>query len=335
MNLNTITIFCWWLQHIPGNDQIIRYLNQELAPFQHQISVVEYKSNEAALAKLTTKNPPFDVVIVTSRIAQMLHATERLVNLKDLPQQGEYLPFIRDEYPPGYVLPFQWGSHFYLMAESLQTGGQEFLLLNALSGKLMPNNTTFILPDDLHEVVGRFYADYVVAENRKFSKVALSDITLAQEGFLKKLGSIQSDRIKFANDTGKISQTYSLAYNWNGEVLRYAKNHANMKIHIPKIPSMSAECICVLKNSKSSQMSPALRHLVQVLASPKFLRMYVSRTGYFSPYAEQSQPRSPYEDEVIQKIRANGYLELNGLQSAVHDRLNKWWQKLRYGVTNL
>lgn len=322
----TVSVYTWW-DYIPS--EVIEKLRSK----GMKVNIIEYRSNEVALSKLLSGKSDYDIAIVSNWVLRVLEEAHKVDSkiLEDLMHKRKYLDFATEF--SGACVPYLWSTTtFAADAKNLKEGPMNINSLLALQSR----EYKIGIVDDPIEFAAR-----VVADNR--DKCADGDQKQDKEqnvfdllercpakNLLETVGKI--DRGLFRNTLEPILGPKSAIYGWHGVVGGLLASLPTFEFYLPKNnPVVGLDYVCVLKGRKEKSL-PAF---VELLTDEESTNFNIARTQYFSPYVNDTGTYFPkvkkLKEDLLARLKTERPVILTPPKGSVHGKINKWWQKIRYG----
>ncbi len=322
----TVSLYTWW-DYVPT--QVIEKLKSR----GFRLNIIEYRSNEVALSKLLSGKSDYDIAIVSNWVVRVLEESNRVDSriLGALIHKRKYLDFAADF--SRVCVPFLWSTTtFAADAKNLKEGPMSINALLALQSRAYKIG----IVDDPIEFAARVVADNKDKctggdqnQNPNQNVFDLIDRCPAQN-LLETVGKI--DRGFFRNTLDPILGPKAAIYGWHGEVGARIASLPTFEFYLPKSnPVVGLDYVCVLKGRKESSL-PAF---VELLTDEESTNFNIAKTQYFSPYVVDTGTYSPkvkkLKEDLLARLKTEKPVILSPPKGSVHAKINKWWQKIRYG----
>lgn len=320
----TIKIFTWW-------EFIAPKVTQKLKNSGFKIEVTEYRSNEVALSKLLTKNPGYDVVIVSNWVLKILENNQLLDqnSLKKIGEQRNYHSFLKKLDQKFTCLPYLWATTTYAMDVRSQASKNMNLFKLA---ELKKDGYTIGIIDDPIEfgAMALLSNDPICAnktENINFFDGILKCNFPAADQILKILSP--SD---FRNSIQSLVGPKTALYGWHGEIGEIISKFDFMEFIEPSHNSIiGLDSVCILKSSTNI---PTSIKLAKLLTSESMTKISAEKMQYFSPFKNlqilYNVKIAKLYQHIINKTKNEKPIILYPPKISTQEKLNQWWQKIRY-----
>jgi hypothetical protein len=322
----TVSVYTWW-------DYVPPEVIEKLKSRGFKVNIIEYRSNEVALSKLLSGKADYDIAIISNWVLRVLEESHKVDSeiLDSLIHKRKYLDFAMDF--SRACVPYLWSTTtFAADAKGLKEGPMSINALLALQSRAYKIG----IVDDPIEFAARVVADNKDKcsdgdqnPNQKQNVFDLIDRCPAQN-LLETVGKI--DRGLFRNTLEPILGPKSAIYGWHGVVGGLLASLPTFEFYLPKSnPVVGLDYVCVLKGRKESSL-PAF---VELLTDEESTNFNIAKTQYFSPYVVDTGTYSPkvkkLKEDLLARLKTEKPVILSPPKGSVHAKINKWWQKIRYG----
>lgn len=318
-----IALLNWW-------SYVTSDVQKKLSDNKFVYSVIEYRSNEVALSKLLSSDADYDAVIVSNWVLKVLKKSNYLDNSfnKSLLQKRDYISFLKKI--DDSCIPYLWSTTTFARLSSnhstTPTTVAELL-------ELKKKNFKIALIDDPIELMARIILDNkdlcLDKNNTKSNPLDL----ISQCGSTLNTLSKNLDVSDFRNSLETFLAPETAVYGWHGAVGALLPSHPNLTFVLPQSDIvLGADYVCIPKKKKYKKN---LKKFVEILTSKENTQIQASQLQYFSPYKNHEFPQHPkiiqLKRDVLEKIKHSDPVFLMPPNSESHEKINHWWQKIRYG----
>jgi hypothetical protein len=318
----TISVYTWW-DYVPS--EVIAKLKAK----GFKVNIIEYRSNEVALSKLLSGKSEYDIAIVSNWVLRVLEDANKVEakTLESLIHKRKYLDFTTSFSES--CVPYMWSTTaFAADAKNLKEGPRSIKALLALQSR---SYTVGIVDDPIE------FAARVVSDNREKCPNGDKEENIFDlidrcpaEKLLDAHGEL--DRGLFRNTLEPILGPKSAIYGWHGVVGGQIGALPTFEFYLPKgNPVVGLDYVCVLKGRKDA----SLPSFVELLTDEESTNFNVAKTQYFSPFVIDTGNYSPkvrrLKEDLMARLKTEKPIVLSPPKSSTHAKINKWWQKIRYG----
>lgn len=317
-----ISVYTWW-------DYIPTEVIEKLKSKGFKISIIEYRSNEVALSKLLSGKSDYDIAIVSNWVLRVLEESNKIEpkTLEAIIHKRKYLDFATNF--SRSCVPYLWSTTtFAADAKNLKEGPKS---INALLA-LQRQSYTIGIVDDPIEFAARVVSDNneECLEGGKEKNILDLIDRCPTQNLLKTVGKV--DRGFFRSTLEPILGPKTAIYGWHGVVGGQMGTLPTFEFYLPKTnPVVGLDYVCVLKGGKNDSL-PAL---VELLTDEESTNLSIVKTQYFSPYVVDTGNYLPkvkqLKEDLLIRLKTEEPLILSPPKSSAHAKINKWWQKIRYG----
>ncbi len=319
-----VRILTWW-------DFISPKVLQGLENNGFDISITEYRSNEVALSKILTKPGDYDVVIISNWVMKILEKTEVIDRtlLKKIGNERNYHYFLKQIVDEFDCLPYLWATTSYAM----DTRGQlpEPMDLVKLVG-LKKHGYKIGIIDDAVEFGAAVMLSYdptcvnSLAPHELFFGMVRCNFPEA-----KVLSSLFKPA-DFRNSIQTLVGPKTAVYGWHGELGKIINKFSYMNFVKPAhSPVVGLDSVCLIRNKKNQLK---LVEFAKEITGKKMTKINAENMQYFSPYVDL-KPNYNFKinllyEDTVKSIRSSNPIILQPPEPLLQEKLNQWWQKLRY-----
>lgn len=319
-----IRIFTWWNFITP---EVTKLLKKKGFDFE----LVEYRSNEVALAKLLNNPEEFDLIIVSNWAQKILKKEKKidLTSLSDIFRQRKYHKFIKENDPAGSCLPYLWASTSYA-ADTRFFSRQKFNLFRLNDLKKIGFKIGII--DDPIEFSAVALLSYEkncidLLERKNFFDGVNTCNFPSAEKILKIIH--QND---FRNSIQNFMGPKTAVYGWVGEI---GENIEKFDYYdfIPSDhpPVIGVDSVCVTHSS--SKNLKAIDFAIE-LTGKEMTKLSAEEMQYFSAFTDLKVNYSPKVEKLyhqnLKLLEDRSPTMLYPPSNRIQKLINDWWQRIRY-----
>ncbi len=319
-----IRILNWWNFIAPEVELKLKNMG-----FEYEI--IEYRSNEVALAKLLGETNEYDIAIVSNWALKILKAQNK-IDLNSLgltSKKRNYYDFIRDIDPDSACLPYLWATTTYAAdVRKLKNRSLNFFKLVELKRQGFKIG---IIDDPIEfSAMALLSYDPKCASHLKYNSFfdSLDDCALPPKDEIKKQ-IVQSD---FRNSIKFFIGANTAIYGWVGEIGEVINDYEFFDfVQSDHPPIVGLDSVCILKRKAINNKTI---EFVKELTNPKMTILNAEKMQYFVPYKDLNvnyQKKVKKVNLATLKILENSKpITLNPPSNKIQEKINQWWQKIRY-----
>lgn len=320
---NTIVLFNWW-------DYLTPSIQTKLSKNNFEYTIIEYRSNEVALAKLLSPSADYDVIIISNWVLDVLDKTHYLdLSFNEtLLKERDYIPFLKNL--KNSCIPYMWSTTTFSI-ESNQPKKDSNTIAKLLTLKKNGFKVGFI--DDPIEFTARVILDNKSACHKNgINSKNLLEINQKCEETLQLLKKDLDPR-DFRNSLETFLGPNTAIYGWHGVTGATLNTHPNLNFVLPQSDIvLGADYVCI---PKKKRYKPNLKKFVEFLTNKENTEIQVNELQYFSPYNHHEVAQHPkitqLKADILERVKTSPPIFLSAPQPESHSRINKWWQSIRYG----
>lgn len=319
-----IKLFSWW-------DFVSPEALDQLKQKGFELELVEYRSNEVALAKLLNPVPNYDVVIVSNWVQNVLNQNKKLdrTTLNKIGKKRNYLHFI-EKFDEQYVcLPYLWATTSY----AVDKRGLDLARTNLFKLAALKNAGYKIgIIDDPMEFGAMALLSNDSSCAKKLSRRNFFDGILECNFPPAKEIVKYLDPVDFRNSIQTIVGEKTALYGWHGEIGGIIEKFDFMDFIEPDHPSVvGLDSVCILH---SESIKPHVVDFVEYLTGKKLTKMNAGKMQYFSAYKDleinYNKKIKKLFENTIRRFETEKPVTLYPPSLKTQKILNDWWQKIRY-----
>lgn len=315
-------------------DYVAPAATSRMANSGYQTRITTYKSNEAAISRLSARQHDFDIAIV-SNFALPYLMEQGLIEANQFlraAKERDYLPLFTDALP--HCLPYFWLATVFI-ADEKQTSRipnnlQELVDYKKEGYKIGivddPYETAARLIGDAKEICGKSPDAYI--DGNIFDILS----NCPNEKFAHVEGIERGDFVSLLDEL--LTHPKIAIYAWHGAAFMQLPKHPSLRAKVPPRPVIGYDAVCIVKRKDRNVPISMLAKYVETMTDKKGTELNMVSNQYLSPYRNHTTgllpPTQKLYDEITKSIKHDKPIILKPPRLPDHLRLNDWWRSIRY-----
>lgn len=323
-----IRVYTWW-------DYISDETKKRLAKHGFELDITVYKTNEAAISRLSSNKDGFDIAIVSNLSLPVLVKTGSIdkFDFRELLKKRSYYSFLRSA--PSYCVPYLWATTVYTYdSKNVKTAPTSIDDLVSLKSK----GHQIGIIDDMFEFAGR-----VILDNKgrceKMPDVRASVfewLKTCDAGTLLKVHRDLSSKDFISSISNLPEKPNTASYGWHGLAAQLLSERDWFKVSLPKESIVVGNDMACVLNARQSKLSKKrLTQFIGLITNEQSALENSRFSQYFSPFQGDTRGLTKQSaallKEILEVAQRGAPVVLTPPSEGVHLQLNEWWRPLRYG----